>query len=109
FVNDVNIPDGTDMQSSQRFLKMWKIKNNGRIRWPAGSTLIFSGGDILRPYPPQYQQNTVIPTILPGEEACISVELCAPDTPGRHVSYFRLASPEGIRFGDRLWCDIKVV
>ncbi|ORZ16857.1 hypothetical protein BCR42DRAFT_413335 [Absidia repens] len=108
FVDDVNLPDGSEIQPSQRFLKVWKIKNNGRVRWPTGSTLIFSGGDILRPYPAQYQQSGVVPAISPGEETRIAIELSAPDAPGRHVGYFRLSSPEGIRFGDRLWCDIVV-
>lgn len=109
FVDDVTIPDGLEMQPSQRFLKTWKVKNNGQARWPDGCSLIFTGGDILRPYPSPVQHNGLIPSLSPDEEARIDVELSAPEMPGHHVSFFRIISPEGIRFGDGLWCDINVV
>jgi hypothetical protein len=109
FVEDVTIPDGFEMQPSRRFVKTWKVKNNGQVRWPEGCILIFTGGDILRPYPSQIQHNGLIPSLSPGEEAELDVELSAPEVPGHHISYFRIISPDGIRFGDRLWCDINVV
>jgi hypothetical protein len=109
FVDDVTIPDGFEMPPCQRFIKTWKVKNNGQARWPDGCIVIFTGGEILRSYPSQIQHNGVIPSLSPGEEAQVDIELSAPEVSGHYISYFRIISPDGIRFGDRLWCDINVV
>ncbi|CAO3608146.1 unnamed protein product [Cunninghamella blakesleeana] len=108
FVEDINIPDGTEIQPSQRFLKIWKIKNNGSLRWPHGCSLIYNGGSILRPNHSNYVKGSIVPSISPGEEVNISIELCSPDSYGHHVGYFRLTTPNAISFGDHLWCDINV-
>jgi len=34
--------------------------------------------------------------------------MVAPSKPGRYVSYWRLAQPNGERFGQRVWVDIVV-
>lgn len=49
-----------------------------------------------------------VPVVSPDEEACITAELQAPDCPGEYTSYFCLCTPDGDRFGDNLWCSIKV-
>lgn len=87
---------------------MWKVKNNGNVQWPAGSRLLFNGGNIFKPYPMSYPEGFTLPALAPNEEACITAELQAPDAPGNYTSYFCFATPDGVRFGDELWCDIKV-
>lgn len=87
---------------------MWKVKNNGNVQWPAGSRLLFNGGNIFKPYPMSYPEGFTLPALAPNEEACITAELQAPDASGNYTSYFCFATPDGIRFGDELWCDIKV-
>ncbi|KAI8329220.1 hypothetical protein BC941DRAFT_443370 [Chlamydoabsidia padenii] len=110
FVDDITVPDGSEMPPNKRFFKVWKVKNNGRVAWPNGCTLIFNGGDIFRSYPSSERlHDCLVPSLLPGEETKITVELTTPDAPGRHVSYYRICSSEGIRFGDRLWCDLNVL
>jgi hypothetical protein len=87
---------------------MWKIKNTGTVDWPVGSHLLFNGGSILRPYPISRPDCFAVPAISPDEETCITAELQAPDSPGEYISYFCLCTPDGDRFGDNLWCSIKV-
>ena len=87
---------------------MWKIENNGSIDWPVGTHLLFNGGSILRPYPVTQSNSFIVPVTSPNDFACISAELQAPDCPGEYSSYFCLCTPEGVRFGDSLWCTIKV-
>lgn len=87
---------------------MWKVKNTGNVEWPIGSHLLFNGGSILRPYPISHPDCFAVPVIGPDEETCITAELQAPDSPGDYTSYFCLCTPEGQRFGDNLWCTIKV-
>ncbi|KAI9272536.1 hypothetical protein BY458DRAFT_508547 [Sporodiniella umbellata] len=108
FLADLNIPDGTLVAPKKSFIKMWKVKNNGNTAWPAGSRLLFNGGGIFKPYPTFYPEGFVIPSIAPGEEACITAELQSPDAPGSYSSLFCFTTPEGTRFGDQLWCSIKV-
>jgi len=53
--------------------------------------------------------------VLPEEglatdaEAEVSVDLVAPEKPGRYVSHWRLVSPTGQKFGHRVWVLIQVV
>jgi len=37
----------------------------------------------------------------------IAVDMCAPDTLGRYVSYWRLTTPRGKRFGQRIWVNVS--
>jgi hypothetical protein len=87
---------------------MWKIANNGTVDWPIGTHLLFNGGSILRPYPISRPDSFVVPALSPNEDTCITAELQAPDCPGNYSSYFCLCTPDGVRFGDVLWCTIKV-
>jgi next-to-BRCA1 protein 1 len=45
----------------------------------------------------------------PEEEVDISVDLVAPEKPGRYVSHWRLLAPGGPKFGHRVWVLIQVV
>ena len=46
---------------------------------------------------------------LPVEqELDIAVDFVAPDRPGRYISYWRMASPSGQKFGQRVWVLIHV-
>ncbi len=104
FVRDVTFPDGTSVQPGSVFNKIWRIRNDGAIVFPIGCALVNVGGDSM------CREDIIIP--LPelnvGEEADISIQLQAPNDIGRHVSYFRCRTDNGIYFGKRLWCDIRV-
>jgi hypothetical protein len=82
------------------------MANEGTQEWPQGTQLIFCGGDTLAPTP-----NTTtfaVPVTKPGKNVYVTADLQAPAKPGRYVSYFRLVTPSGARFGHRVWCDILV-
>ncbi|KAI9469660.1 MAG: hypothetical protein EXX96DRAFT_587015 [Benjaminiella poitrasii] len=108
FMADLNIPDGTLVVPKKTFIKMWKVKNTGNVDWPVGTHLLFNGGAILRPYPMSRPDSFAVPSLTPGEDTCLTAELQAPDSPGLYTSFFCLCTPEGERFGDDLWCNIKV-
>lgn len=46
--------------------------------------------------------------LAPDEEVEVSVDLVAPEKPGRYVSHWRLVSPAGQKFGHRVWVLIQV-
>jgi next-to-BRCA1 protein 1 len=110
FVNDVTMPDGSEIAPCSTFYKTWRVRNDGESDWPDGCHLVSAGGDFL--LDPKQGNNFVlrqpVPVTLAGSEIELTVELCAPSTTGRHVGYFRLENPEGSFFGQRLWADIRV-
>ncbi|KAM3586007.1 hypothetical protein VKS41_002538 [Umbelopsis sp. WA50703] len=106
FVDDVNIPDGTVVVARSRFLKIWNMANEGNQEWPQGTQLMFCGGDMLSPS--SATTTFAVPVTKSGKNAYVTADLQAPSKPGRYVSYFRLVTPTGVRFGHRVWCDIVV-
>merc|ERR1711991_882521 len=49
-----------------------------------------------------------LPAVPPNAELDIAVDMRSPGKAGRFVSYWRLQTPDGIRFGHRMWVDIVV-
>jgi len=104
FVEDVTVPDGTVSPANLNFVKIWRLRNEGNIAWPEGTRLTFVGGDKL-----SSSESVVVPSILPGQEVDVAVDMKSPVNPGRYVSYWRLCQPDGNRFGQRVWVDLLVV
>jgi len=42
------------------------------------------------------------------QELDVAVDFTAPEHPGRYISYWRLASASGQKFGQRVWVLIQV-
>jgi next-to-BRCA1 protein 1 len=103
FVTDVSVEDGTTMNPQQSFVKIWKIRNEGTVAWPENTRLSYVGGDKLANV-----EAVAVPPIEPGVEVDIAFDMTAPSLPGRYVSYYRLLTPDGTRFGQRVWVDIVV-
>ncbi|XP_078433560.1 ubiquitin-associated (UBA)/TS-N domain-containing protein / octicosapeptide/Phox/Bemp1 (PB1) domain-containing protein isoform X2 [Wolffia australiana] len=107
FVVDVTIMDGTAMAPLTPFTKIWRMRNNGSVDWPAGTQLLWIGGD-------QFADGVSVHLEISqaghpvGREIDISVDFRAPARPGRYISYWRMASPFGQKFGQRVWVLIQV-
>jgi next-to-BRCA1 protein 1 len=89
------------------FTKIWRLRNSGCTIWPSGTQVIWVGGDQFA------VQNSVklgisMYGIAGGEEVDVAVDFLAPAKPGRYASYWRLASPSGKKFGQRIWVLIQV-
>jgi len=100
FVKDVTIEDGSELFPGASFVKTWRFRNEGTRAWPAGSKLIFVSklkGDIMGG-----SEEVAAPIADPGAEVDVSVQLTAPQEPGRYVGYWRLAAPDGTKFGQRV-------
>ncbi|XP_071710067.1 protein JOKA2-like [Rutidosis leptorrhynchoides] len=107
FILDVNVLDGTIMAPLTSFTKIWRMRNNGSIIWPRGSQLQWIGGDRLSN---SHTVDIEIPVEgLPvDKELDVAVDFTAPELPGRYISYWRMASPAGQKFGQRVWVLIQV-
>lgn len=108
FVRDVTIFDGTEVAGGTSFTKIWRLRNIGTLRWPHGTQLVHVGGDVLGSDKPSSLE--LSEEGLPCEEEIdASVDLVAPEYPGRYVSHWRLRAPSGQKFGQRVWVLIQVV
>ncbi|CAI9112746.1 OLC1v1013236C1 [Oldenlandia corymbosa var. corymbosa] len=107
FIQDVNILDGTIMAPLTPFTKIWRMRNNGSVVWPQGAQLVWIGGDKLSD---AFSVAIEIPPsgLAVDEELDVAVDFIAPGRPGRYISYWRMASPSGQKFGQRVWVLIQV-
>lgn len=110
FIDDVTIPDNTQMAPGQVFRKIWRIQNAGSCTWTAGYQLVFSGGDAMG-------DNLAVNlpgTVAPGETIDIGIDLTAPKAFGVFQSNWKLRNPSGYTFGtansenDAIWAKIVV-
>ncbi|XAR67974.1 hypothetical protein NMG60_11002938 [Bertholletia excelsa] len=107
FVRDVNLPDGTIMAPLTPFTKIWKMRNTGNMEWPQGTQLVWIRGDKLSDVVSVELQ---IPSngIPVNGELDVSVDFVAPELPGQYISYWRMASRSGQRFGQLIWVLVQV-
>jgi next-to-BRCA1 protein 1 len=108
FVQDVTIFDGTELAPGTQFTKIWRLRNSGSIAWPPQTQLVHVGGDELGSV---YAVTLELPEhgLAPDGEMEVSVDLVAPERPGRYVSHWRLVAPAGPKFGHRVWVLIQVL
>jgi len=97
------IPDGTEMEPGESFVKSWRIRNDGSCTWGSGYKLVFSSGD--RMGGPTSQSLTS--SVRPGETTDISINLKAPSADGLYTGYWELESDQGEQFGN-YWVKIRV-
>lgn len=110
FVRDVSIPDGTFLQPSTTFTKIWELKNTGSCPWNSTYSLVFANeGDLMG----GAITNPLIRSgaVQPGELVQVALDLKAPVALGDYKSHWRLRNPAGVDFapaGKTIWLAIKV-
>jgi hypothetical protein len=95
FVEDVTVPDNTEMLPAQDFIKTWRLQNTGTCTWTSAYALAFASGD-------QMSGNSPTPltgTTAPGNMVDVSVSLKAPGTVGTYQGNWKLRNPRGTDFG----------
>ncbi|KAI1810281.1 hypothetical protein GGS20DRAFT_568184 [Poronia punctata] len=113
------VKDGSTMVPNRTFEQTWYLRNDGTTPWPAGCSVKFIGGDYMgavdckRPAGLHElmaaSQSTVCHDALyPGQGFPFSVRMRTPDREGKFISYWRLTTPEGAKFGHKLWCHVNV-
>ncbi|CAN6268244.1 unnamed protein product [Urochloa humidicola] len=108
FIKDVTVPDGTPMAPSSPFTKIWRMRNNGSTFWPYGTHLLWVGGDRLTCLSSVRLAISANGGLNPCGETDVTVDFLAPAKPGRYISYWRLALPSGLTFGQQIWVHIEV-
>lgn len=113
------VEDGTMMPPNHTFEQTWVLRNEGNMPWPAGCTVKFVGGDYMGAVDPTHpagihelvsaSESTVCYNQLkPGQEFPFTVLMRTPDREGKVISYWRLTTADGVKFGHKLWCDVTV-
>lgn len=117
FVRD-SVGDGTIFGLNHIFEQTWTLRNEGTVAWPAGCVVKFSGGDYMGHIDSTHptgisdlvsaSQSTVCYSQLaPGQEFQFTVLLRTPARAGKFISFWRLTTEDGFRFGERLWCEVN--
>lgn len=104
FVEDLTVPDGSQVQSGMLVDKRWQVENNGtcnwnneyRLRWIAGAELGVRAEQALYP-------------ARSGTQMMIRVLFEAPQEAGSYRSAWQAYSPTGEPFGDPIFIEIVVV
>jgi len=109
FVKDMSIPDGSVFAPGASFTKTWRLRNAGVCTW-SGFTLVFDSGDSMNGTSP-----TSIPTVGPGQDVDLSVNLTAPAANGSYRGFWRIRNASGVLIpvlggteGRSFFVDIKV-
>jgi hypothetical protein len=104
FSADVTIPDGTEMQPGEAFVKTWRLLNSGTTTWTTDYSLAFLGGD-------QMGGPDAVPltqSVAPGASVDISVNLVAPQGAGTSRSNWEMRNAAGQFFPTAIYVEIVV-
>lgn len=102
---DENLPDGTHLQPGTKFIKHWRMKNTGNVKWSTDTKLKFMWGNLTMAS--TEKKDVLVPCLKAGHVGIVSVEFIAPALEGTYTSHWRL-SHRGQQFGPRVWCSIIV-
>jgi len=90
-----NIPDGTVLETGERFTKSWSLQNNGTYTWSKDYKLIYWDGNIMG----GAAEYNFFDVISPGEIMTLPIQLLAPSVAGNYTGYWKIKSPSGYIFG----------
>lgn len=107
-----SIADKQSVAPNTIFTQTWTVKVVGERSWPKGTTVTYVGGIAMKP---EYGYNASITQeeMEVNDTVDFSVDFMAPAGEVKDAisltSYWRLTTPDGVKFGPNLWCEIKVV
>ena len=109
FVSET-IPDWTHIAPGTAFIKTWTLKNIGTCTWGKGYALAFDHGDQMGA-PASVPFTASVP---PNAIYIFSVNLTAPSAGGVYQGFWKIQTPQGLRFGiepngsEFIWVKITV-
>ncbi|MGC9398675.1 MAG: NBR1-Ig-like domain-containing protein [Anaerolineae bacterium] len=103
FLADVTVPDDTEMQPGESFVKTWRLRNSGTCTWETGTQLVF-----VSEHPLGGPPSVSVPRTTPNGVVDVSVEMVAPESPDTYRSNWQLQAPDGTRFGGVFFVQIVV-
>lgn len=111
FIDDITIPDDTELSPGASFDKTWRLENSGTCSWGEGYGLTFVEGDQM-----QGLDSFLLPDIVsPGQIVDLTIPLVAPSIEGSYRGDWKLNNPDGGIFGtgdnanESMWVQIIVI
>ena len=93
-IDDITVPSGATVSPHARFIKIWRVRNDGTCAWGAGYNLRFADGAQMGA-----ASETTVPDTLPGQEVDLSLALDAPREQGLHTGSWQIQASNGLLFG----------
>jgi hypothetical protein len=103
YLQDLTIPDGSQVVPGSTLDKQWLVENNGTCNWDHAYRLhLIAGPDLGAPV-----EQALYPA-RSGTQAIIRIQFAAPSEAGTYRSAWQAYDPQGIPFGDPIFIEIVV-
>lgn len=103
YVQDLTIPDGTNIAPGQPIDKQWLVSNSGTCNWDSRYRLKLVGGDPMGVQPLQ-----ALYPARAGTQATLQIVFVAPQQAGLYQSRWQAVGPDGLPFGDPFYVQVAV-
>lgn len=103
YMEDITIPDGTEVKPGEQLDKRWQVRNNGTCDWTEEFTLRIIAGDSLGS-----PDSQALYPARSGSAAVIRMLLTAPQNSGSYRTAWQAFNPDGKPFGDPIYIEIVV-
>ena len=104
FVEDLTVPDGTQVIAGEQIDKRWQVQNAGTCNWDVRYQLRLLDGNALG----AVEEQSLYPARA-GTQAVIRILFQAPAEPGVYRSAWEAVDPNGNAFGDPIYIEIQVI
>jgi len=103
FMNDLTVPDGTEVSPGSSIDKRWEVRNNGTCNWDERYHLRLLAGSEMG----AETEQALFPA-RSGSSAVIRMIFTAPTEPGNYRSAWQAYNPDNLPFGDPFYIEIVV-
>jgi hypothetical protein len=103
YVEDLSIPDGSQVSPGEKLDKRWTVENDGSCNWDKNYNLrLIAGSDMGAS-----AEQALYPA-RSGSQATIRIIFTAPTEPGVYRSAWQAHNPAGQPFGDPVFIEVQV-
>lgn len=103
YLEDLTLPDGTQVSPGQVLDKRWRVLNSGECNWDSSYRLEQIEGGALGS-----SADAALYPARGGTEAILRINLTAPAEAGTYRSLWQAVDPQGQHFGDVVYLEIIV-
>jgi hypothetical protein len=103
YVQDLTIPDGSNIPPGQSLDKQWQVKNSGTCNWDQRYRLKLISGQAMGATPllPLYPARA-------GTDAILQIRFTTPQSAGLYECHWQAVGPDGLPFGDPFYMQVAV-
>ena len=103
YLEDLTLPDGTEVIPGAALDKRWLILNRGSCAWGPEYRLVQVGESRI-----EGPRELALYPAVPGSQAVWQVAMTAPPEKGEYISRWQARAPDGTFFGDEVYVQIVV-